>query len=218
MPVSRPAEPPSRPGCTGITTTGPTAPSAVAHPSPAAPTSPSPTPSDVRRRAAGAALGGLLGRGPLGRGREGAAADGPPVQAGQQHPGHRDQPVRLGHVHLGGGCARRRGSPRPPCPRSTPSSGSRGGPAAPAEGSPRGHEPGWTRPTWTPWRRSSICSASVQPARANLLAAYDPTRGRATRPDTLPMLTTPLGAERRSSGSSASVSRTWASKLIAMTR
>jgi len=40
--AKRPAGPRSAPGCTGITTTGPTPHSAVAHPSPAAPTSPSP--------------------------------------------------------------------------------------------------------------------------------------------------------------------------------
>jgi hypothetical protein len=44
IPAKLPAGPPSGPGCTGITTTGPTPPSAVDHPSPAAPTSPSPTP------------------------------------------------------------------------------------------------------------------------------------------------------------------------------
>jgi hypothetical protein len=44
-----PAGPPSDPGCTGITTTGPTAHSEVAHPSPAAPTSPSLTPRKASR-------------------------------------------------------------------------------------------------------------------------------------------------------------------------
>jgi hypothetical protein len=44
-PASRPAGPPSDPGCTGITTTGPTAHLAVVHQSPAAPTSPSLTAS-----------------------------------------------------------------------------------------------------------------------------------------------------------------------------
>ena len=71
-----------------------------------------------------------------------------------------------------------------------------------------GTNPGWTRLMWTPWRASSMATASVQPARANLLAEYDPTRGRDARPATLPMFTTPLGAERRSSGSRASVRRT----------
>jgi hypothetical protein len=41
--ASRPAGPPSDPGCTGITITGPTPHSAATHRSPAAPTSPSPT-------------------------------------------------------------------------------------------------------------------------------------------------------------------------------
>src|SRR4029453_6525940 len=41
---------------------------------------------------------------------------------------------------------------------------------------------------------------------------------RDTRPATLPTNTIPLGAERRSSGSRASVIRTWASKVIAITR
>src|SRR2546423_552011 len=59
--------------------------------------------------------------------------------------------------------------------------------------------PGWTRVTCTPWRASSICRASVQPARANLLAEYDPAPGRDTRPATLPPLTIPPGAQRRSS-------------------
>src|SRR4029450_7355092 len=45
MGANRPAGPPLVPGCTGLTTTGPTAHSVVVHPSPAAPTSPSPTPS-----------------------------------------------------------------------------------------------------------------------------------------------------------------------------
>ena len=51
-----------------------------------------------------------------------------------------------------------------------------------------------------------------------MLAEYGPDLARATRPATLPTNTIPLGAERRSSGSRASVRRTWASKLIAMTR
>jgi Integrase core domain len=45
IPAKLPVGLPSGPGCTGITTIGPTAHSADAHPSPAAPTSPSPTPS-----------------------------------------------------------------------------------------------------------------------------------------------------------------------------
>jgi hypothetical protein len=44
MPAKPPAGPPSPPGCTGRTTTAPTAHSAAVHRSPAAPTSPSPTP------------------------------------------------------------------------------------------------------------------------------------------------------------------------------
>jgi len=44
IPAKPPAEPRSDPGCTGIPTTGPTAPSDVIHQSPAVPTSPSPTP------------------------------------------------------------------------------------------------------------------------------------------------------------------------------
>ena len=78
--------------------------------------------------------------------------------------------------------------------------------------------PGWTRATWTPCRRSSMYSASVQPARANLLAEYEPALARDTRLATLPMNTIALGAERRSSGSTASARRTCASKLIAMVR
>src|SRR4029453_17811517 len=81
-----------------------------------------------------------------------------------------------------------------------------------------GTNPGWTRATWTPWRCSSMDRASVQPARANLLAEYEPAPARDTRPATLPTNTIPLGAERRSRGSRASVIRTWASKLIAITR
>jgi transposase InsO family protein len=50
--VSRPAGPPLDPGCTGITTIGPTAHSGVVHRSPAAPTSPSLTPRRARRAAA----------------------------------------------------------------------------------------------------------------------------------------------------------------------
>ena len=54
--------------------------------------------------------------------------------------------------------------------------------------------------------------------QGELAGRVRPARGRDTRPATLPTLTIPLGAERRSSGSRASVSRTWASKLVAMTR
>ena len=79
-------------------------------------------------------------------------------------------------------------------------------------------KPGSTSPTCTPLRRSSAPSASVQPASANLEAEYAPIFGRARRPDTELTLTTALGADARSTGSSASVSRTTASKFSSIVR
>src|SRR3954454_22031017 len=53
---------------------------------------------------------------------------------------------------------------------------------------------------------------------ANFAAEYEPEPPRDTRPATLATLTIALGAERRRSGSSASVGRTGASKFTAMWR
>jgi hypothetical protein len=73
--------------------------------------------------------------------------------------------------------------------------------------------PGITAPTWTPGARSSARRLSLQIASAAFEAEYAPTPGRPMRPAVLATLTIALGAEARSSGSSASTSRTWASKL-----
>ena len=79
-------------------------------------------------------------------------------------------------------------------------------------------KPGSTIPTWTPLGASSRWSASVQPARANLLAEYAPEPPLATRPAVLDTFTIALGAELRSSGSSSSVMRTTASKFTSIVR
>ena len=79
-------------------------------------------------------------------------------------------------------------------------------------------KPGSTSPTCTPCRRSSAHSASDQPASANLEALYAPLPARATLPEVEATLTMADGADMRSSGSSASVSLIWASKLMAIVR
>ncbi len=76
--------------------------------------------------------------------------------------------------------------------------------------------PGITAPTCTPCACSSARRESLHTASAALEAEYAPTPGRPIRPAVLTTLTIALGADARRSGSSASVSRTWASKLSAI--